>query len=88
MEWEGMPNLCYSLLHVSLKHVKTKSHYVHYLKLFHFLSGIFNGEMFAGKQIETPNVKKRHRRAKSGTKNLDPGQDGGKRDAELNIHVQ
>ena len=29
-------------------------------------------------KVETPNVKKRHRRAKSGTnKNLDPGQDGG-----------
>ena len=27
-------------------------------------------------RIETPNVKKRHRRAKSGAKNLDTSQDG------------
>ena len=33
--------------------------------------------MNAGSKIETPNVKKRHKRAKSSAKNLDNSQDAG-----------
>ena len=52
--------------------------------MFVLPAGMLNGEMFSSsapttKQTETPNVKKRHRRAKSGTKNLDPSADGGKK---------
>ena len=56
--------------------------------MFHVcLSGLVNGPDYLvtvgtpNSKIETPNVKKRHRRAKSGTNKVDANQDAGRQPA-------
>ena len=61
-------------------HMRAHTH-THIILVLSPFTGLVDGlDVFAlinpASRIETPNVKKRHRRAKSGAKNLDTSQDG------------